>query len=750
MGGTEPVVGDDDESVGVLDEELAATLHCAVREAAHRLGAEAAAVYLLTPDGTELRAAMIGGGLPAVHTLPGRMALDSFYASARALADGRVALLADPDPWTEPGDGERARPYPYPYTVASVPLEAEGHRFGSLTVLRAEERGGYGGADCVRLGRIGQRLAVGLTGLLDAGTAITPGRLPVLVPVFRSGPSAEPDEELPWGAPGVAGSAGLSLMYPLQRLADVLNRATAMDHVTAAAELCVMAPFRAGAMVLASAAEGRFWVLGHSGDSSDLVRELHGSGLYAPTLAGRAMRGRALFTPGGPGGTGAGDDTQHATAWLPLVGSRHVVDLPIAGGEDIVGVCCLAFDGPRTFRAAERAVLTMMAGLLGSAVRRVDLSAKRQALAVGMQKWLLPPTLAEVPRLTTTARYQPAQSAGEAGGDWYDVITLPDDRVVLVIGDVEGHTMESAAVMGQLRSAVAAYATEGHGPAALLERTGALLARLGTGLLATCCAVTLDTDDGAAEVALAGHPAPLVRLPDGTVRTLGAPANVPLGLTAGTPYRAREHTLPAGAVLMLYSDGLPAADHAEAMLERAGLETGTDLEALADRLLGETPGAHTRRDDSALLLARYERAEDAEAPRTGRLYIRRRDLRGVGKARGFVHDRLCGWGLADMAEDLELVTSEVVTNALVHAGSDVDVRLRVFDDRVRLEVRDSDSDPPVPSAYSLSSEGSSRAEHGRGLFLVDALARTWNTSPSGRGKIVWLEMDIPDAGSRTF
>ena len=117
---------------------------------------------------------------------------------------------------------------------------------------RAEERGGYGGADCERLGRIGQRLAVGLTGLLDAGTAITPGRLPVLVPVFRSGPSAEPDEEPPWGAPGVAGSAGLSLMYPLQRLADVLNRATAMDHVTAAAELCVMAPFRAGAMVLAA------------------------------------------------------------------------------------------------------------------------------------------------------------------------------------------------------------------------------------------------------------------------------------------------------------------------------------------------------------------------------------------------------------------------------------------------------------------------------------------------------------------
>lgn len=741
MGGSEPVVGGGHGLCDFLDEELAATLHCTVREAVHRLGAVAAAVYLLTADGTELRAAMIGGSPPAVHTLPGHMAPDSFYASAHALAEGRLALLADPDPRTKPGSGEIA--YPYPYTVASVPLAREGRRFGSLTVLRAEERGGYGDDDCARLAGIGERLAVSLAALLDQGTALTPGRIPVMVSVFGDGSPAEPAGEILWGVQGAAGSTGLSLMYPLQRLADVLNRATTMDHVTAAAELCVMAPFRARAMVLASAAEGRFWVLGHSGDSSDLVRGLHGSGLHARTHAARAMRGRGVFARGGPGHA----DDSYAAAWLPLVGSRHVVDLPIPGRVDIVGICCLVFDGPRAFSAEERAVLTMMAGLLGSAVRRVDLSVKLQALAEGMQKRMLPPTLLEVPRLTTTARYQPAQG-GEVGGDLYDVIAMPDGRVVLVIGDVEGHSMGSGAVMGQLRSAVVAYATEGHGPAALLDRTGALLARLGTELLATCCVVALDTDDGVAEVALAGHPAPLVGLPDGTVRTLSAPANVPLGMPAETPYRAREHTLPAGAVLMLYSDGLSTADHAVALLETAGREAGADLEALADRLLGDTSGPHGRRDDAALLLARYEGADDAALPRTGHLHIQQRDLCGVGKARGFVCDRLSGWGLADMAEDLQLVTSEVVTNALIHAGSDVDVRLRVFDDRVRLEVRDSDSDPPVPCAYSLSAEGSSRAEHGRGLFLVDALACTWNTSPNGRGKTVWLEMAIPDAASR--
>ncbi|MFJ5035608.1 ATP-binding protein [Streptomyces sp. NPDC088560] len=86
-----------------------------------------------------------------------------------------------------------------------------------------------------------------------------------------------------------------------------------------------------------------------------------------------------------------------------------------------------------------------------------------------------------------------------------------------------------------------------------------------------------------------------------------------------------------------------------------------------------------------------------------------------------------------------LVTSELVTNALVHAGSDVDLRLRAFGDRVRLEVRDPDSDPPVPTAHLLTGEGGATAEHGRGLFLVDALAQTWNTAPSGPGKNVGLE-----------
>ncbi|MFF4902838.1 SpoIIE family protein phosphatase [Streptomyces sp. NPDC001068] len=738
---------------GVPGGELTTALCRAVREAADRLHAVAAAVYLLAPGGGELRAAMIGGSPPSVFTLPGRMPLDSPYASARALVSGCPALLADPDPLADPQTGALA----YPYTVASVPLDRDGHRFGSLTVLRTEDRAGYDDADCRRLAQAGERLSAVLSGLRERGVAVAPGALPVLVPVFGTEPESEPGDPCPRGVPGAPGSTGMTLLYALQRLTEMLNRATTVEDVVGAAEFCVMAPLGARALALASAGGGRLWVLGHSGYSTALVGRLHGAALHGDTPAARALRERALFdsgavVPAGKGsdtdtdtGSDAGDGPGGAATYLPLAGSRHVADLPMAAeAEPVVGVCCLSFDGPRAFPPEERAVLTMMAGRLGSAVQRIQLSTGRQALVEGMQKRLLPVSLADTPRLTTTARYRPAPTAGEAGGDWYDVITMPDDRVVLVLGDVEGHTLESAAVMGQLRTAVAAYATEGHGPAALLERTGWLLSQLGTELLATCCVVAVDTGTGAAEVALAGHPAPLARLSDGTVRRLWSPSNVPLGVHVREPYEAREHPLPPGTVLVLYSDGLYDRDRDDvrARLDAVGPSTDTGLEHLADRLLQDTPG---RCDDAALLLARYEGADGGGAPRVARLHVHRRDLRAVREARAFVRERLCAWGLVDLSDDLALITSELVTNALIHAGSDVDLRLRVTGGRVRLEVRDSDTDPPVPTAYSLSEEGSARAEHGRGLYLVDALACTWNTSPSGRGKTVWLEMEIPGA-----
>jgi anti-sigma regulatory factor (Ser/Thr protein kinase) len=125
--------------------------------------------------------------------------------------------------------------------------------------------------------------------------------------------------------------------------------------------------------------------------------------------------------------------------------------------------------------------------------------------------------------------------------------------------------------------------------------------------------------------------------------------------------------------------------------------------------------------------------------------IQRHDLHGVRATRKFVRDSLRVWGLDTVVDDLELMASEVVTNALIHADSHVDLRLREYPGRVRMEVRDSDASPPVPSAISAAEEEKAQSEHGRGLIIVDSIASAWGTSPNGRGKTVWLEIPTPSA-----
>ncbi|MFD7405994.1 SpoIIE family protein phosphatase [Streptomyces sp. NPDC059866] len=732
------------EPGGLHGTELAEVLHRAARKARQQLRAVAAAVYLLDERRGELRLALAGGSPPSFFTFPGRMGLDSTAATARAWKSGRAAVLMDPDP----ADPAQKHALPYPYAAASAPVTVGDRRFGALTVLRLETGGSYSPADRAALEDIGGELARALRKLVDDGVTVAAGPMPMLVP-----PDADVDTSVRtpgWGVRSVPGSAGTSMMYPLRRLADLLNRATTMDDVVGAAQYWVMSPLRARALVLVSASEGRLWVLGHSGDSSDLVRGLHGAGLDERIPAAEAFRGRPLFICddelSGPGLLNP--DRPRTEAYLPLTGDGQFVDLPLSGSRQVVGVCCLTFSGTRDFPPEERALLGMMSGLLGAAVERVELSARQRAVAECLQRFLLPSQLPNPPRLAITARYRPAGVTSQVGGDWYDVITLPGDRAVLVVGDVEGHTMESAAVMGQVRTAMASYATEGHRPSAVIDRTGGLLATLGTDLTMTCCVVALDTMDGTAEVALAGHPAPLVRAPDGSIRVLNAPANVPLGVSTADPYQGREHTLESGSVLMLYTNGLAdwhSADPqacAQTLLGSGDSGSTPDLEQLADLIITEVCPAQQRRDDAAVLLALYEGARGEGEPRVAGLHIQRRDLRGVRTARMFVHEHLGSWGLQDMSDALELVVSEIVTNALIHAGSDVDVRLRAFADHLRLEVRDSDSNPPIPSPLSLTEEENARAEHGRGMLIVESLVGEWNSSPNGQGKTVSLDLPI--------
>ncbi|MFD7409730.1 SpoIIE family protein phosphatase [Streptomyces sp. NPDC059866] len=716
----------------VLDRLLVA----AVREAVVEFDAVAGIAYLLEDNGEWLRAAVIGGTPPAVFNMPERMLLSGRRASAVACRTGRMASMGEPG--VRPDD---VGPVRAPYAVVSAPLVHAGHRYGALAVSRIPWRDGVlGEAQRNRLRETGESLSRELASLAARGTLIQRGSQPLIFPVFKPrSPLTEPATR--WGLSDVPGSAGLSWMYQVHRLANELNSAVSPREVVEVARSRIMGTLGAQSLILTVVSDGRVWVVGHTGPASGVVRQLHGSSAVRSgvTPVTDVLRGSdPYFFPQRTDLLGAypdaQDDGNQAWAHLPVLASGHPV-----------GVCSLGWAEHRLFGAEAQAVMMMMAGSLGQALERTLLSEGEHALAESLQRRLLPRVLSDLPGVATTARYLPAPATAGVGGDWYDVVALPSGSIGLVIGDVEGHSVESCVVMGQLRSAVLAYVTEGHRPAAVLTRASDLLSQLEGELLATCCVVCLDPAAGTAEVALAGHPAPLTRRPDGRMKALDTLIGVPLGVPSPIPYRAFEATLSPGTLLFLYTDGLSeahgpdAVTSAHTMLAACSTDVDHGLEGLADRLISMVPSAPERRDDVVLLLALYA---GAGSHRWSRMEIQRHDLHGVKTARKFVRDCLKGWELEAAADDLELMASEVVTNALVHADSHVELRLRQYPDRIRLEVRDSDVTPPVPSSLSAREDENPQAEHGRGLLIVDALGE-WGSSPSGRGKVVWCERAIP-------
>lgn len=219
--------------------------------------------------------------------------------------------------------------------------------------------------------------------------------------------------------------------------------------------------------------------------------------------------------------------------------------------------------------------------------------------------------------LVSTGRCLPGTQGTAIGGDWYDVIRT-ERGVALVIGDVEGHSVGAAAVMGQLRSAVHAFAAGGHPPQEVVTHTNRLPAGLEADTFATCCYIELDPATGRAFAVRAGHPPPLLlRHPDGRTEALDLVGGVMLGVEANALYPVTAFTLAPGSVLALYTDGLaeqPGSDIGTGIeaVRRAFAHNGADsVEELADQLVGPARGVEDRPDDVALLLTAYRRATGA-------------------------------------------------------------------------------------------------------------------------------------------
>jgi PAS domain-containing protein/anti-sigma regulatory factor (Ser/Thr protein kinase) len=367
--------------------------------------------------------------------------------------------------------------------------------------------------------------------------------------------------------------------------------------------------------------------------------------------------------------------------------------------------------------------------------------------AVTLQRSLLPQKLEEPDDLRIAATYRPGGTEAAVGGDWYDVITLGGGRSALVIGDVMGRGVRAAAVMGQLRTAVRAYARMDLPPHEVLQLLDGLATEIDANQIATCVYAVHDPNEGRLVYASAGHPPILVRGEDGVVRRADEPTGPPLG-TGGWLHSSGSVPLGPGSTAVLYTDGLVERRDKDiyegvAALERAlAGATGTP-QVVCDRLI-RTAGVTADHDDDVAVLVLQHAARsgpDKDLFRNAALDL----LGGVEaapRARAFASGVLTSWRFPPELHDLGvLAASELVANSLQHGTPPMRLRLRRTDRRLIIEVTDGDDHLPRRRRADLADET------GRGIAVVATIAANWGArhTPEG-GKAVWCEFTLPPAG----
>ncbi|GAA2787769.1 SpoIIE family protein phosphatase [Kitasatospora paracochleata] len=426
------------------------------------------------------------------------------------------------------------------------------------------------------------------------------------ITVLVSEPAAGPAE--PESAPG-RGAAPRSAahLYQVVHVAAALTEAATVREVAEVVAEQIMPVVDAQAALLYAVTDGRLGVVGHAGYPPGIADLLDGAPLdTAFSAAARAAdTGRALFFGS------AGEIDRFSPRLSEITGKRAWAILPLATHREPAGCCVFAYDRERTFGANERAVFTSLAGLIAQALDRAQLYDEQSRLAHGLQQALLPRALDHHPRLEAAARYLPATRGMDIGGDFYDLIRIDDATVVAVIGDVEGHNVAAAAMMGQVRTAIRAHTSAGAPPDQVLARTSRLLDDLHTELLASCLYIRLDLARHRALLASAGHLPPMFRPPGGNCAFAGVAPGPLLGILRDPEYPMTELAVPPDSLLGLFTDGLveaPGVDLDRQLARCAALVDGLGepgdgrLEALLDTLLQEWSHDLPRSDDIAVLL----------------------------------------------------------------------------------------------------------------------------------------------------
>ncbi|SFD63092.1 ATP-binding SpoIIE family protein phosphatase [Streptomyces aidingensis] len=383
-----------------------------------------------------------------------------------------------------------------------------------------------------------------------------------------------------------------------------------------------------------------------------------------------------------------------------------------------------------------------------SAERLRESESRQRAAAVTLQRSLLPQKQEQPDDLRVAATYRPGGTDAAIGGDWYDVIPLGAGRTALVIGDVMGRGMRAAAVMGQLRTAVRAYARLDLPPHEVIQLLDGLAAEIDPSQIATCLYAVHDPNEDHLVFASAGHLPVFVRRPDGTVHRADEPTGPPLG-TGGWTHTSGSTPFPPGALAVLCTDGLVERRDADIDEGLAALEealagspraTHTTPQIVCDRLLRSLGIGEGHDDDVAILvMARPERDTDVAGLFRGAALDLLGGIEATPRARAFADGVLASWRFPEELRELGvLATSELVANSLQHGKAPMRLRLRRTDRRLIVEVTDGDENLPRRRHPAPADEA------GRGISIVAAIATDWGTRllPDG-GKSVWAEFTLP-------
>ncbi|MFE5966617.1 SpoIIE family protein phosphatase [Streptomyces sp. NPDC056463] len=509
-----------------------------------------------------------------------------------------------------------------------------------------------------------------------------------------------------------------------------------------------------------SLAHGRSWRAAHlDAATRDAALPVHRPPAEEPPDAeppadGETTDGETIDS----GPTGTGPTGTEATGAGPMAASaaaepepHTAIVVPILARGVTLGMA--TFFRARQDEAFDEDDLRLAEELVARAAVCLD-NARRytreRAAALVLQRSLLPHGVPTQEAVDAASFYRPADELSGLGGDWFDVIPLSGARVALVVGEVVGHGIEAAATMGQLRTAVRTLADLDLSPEELLAHLDDLVlqvtregpegelggAATPAGVGASCIYAVYDPVGLHCDIASAGHLAPAVLAPDGTVTFPALPPGPALGV-GGLPFESVELPLAEGSVLAFYTDGIIAAPGAGKEGLRRVLESrDLPLDELCRAIVDELAPSRPYTDDAALLLVRTRGLAAGQVA----VWELPADPAVVARARVMAARQLTAWGLDELAFTTELVVSELVTNAIRHAAGPIRLRL-ILERTLICEVFDASSTSPHLRHARTTDEG------GRGLFLISQFTRRWGTRYTAEGKVIWAEQPLEGDGT---